>query len=215
MLQRSHILKPLALFFAAGVWLFLLFALGSFHPTDWPSHAVYPYPSIQNVCGPVGAFVAYWSYLAIGQGVFPLLFFSGVCLAMAFYHTRLSDPWLRVVGLALLSVAFAAFVHHFRPGSSSGLPEGAGGVIGIATAAFLQAHFHAVGTQLILLTAILVGLLLAADDLVLRAPGFAAQAYSTVKDGAEDEIFLAGFSRVVPPRTGQARGTKSSAPAQR
>lgn len=184
MLQRSHILKPLALFFAAGVWLFLLFALGSFHPTDWPSHAVYPYPSIQNVCGPVGAFVAYWSYLAIGQGVFPLLFFSGVCLAMAFYHTRLSDPWLRVAGLALLSVAFAAFVHHFRPGSSSGLPEGSGGVIGIGTAAFLQAHFHAVGTRLILLTAILVGLLLAADDLVLRAPGFAVQAYSTVKDGA-------------------------------
>jgi DNA segregation ATPase FtsK/SpoIIIE, S-DNA-T family len=184
MLQRSHILKPLALFVAVGVWLFLLFALGSFHATDWPSHAVYPYPAIQNVCGPVGALVAYWSYLVIGQGVFPLLFFSGVCLAMAFYHTRLTDPWLRVVGLALLSIAFAAFVHHFMPGSSSGLPEGSGGVIGIATAAFLQAHFHGVGTQLILLTAILIGLLLAADDLVLRAPGFAAQAYSTVKVGA-------------------------------
>jgi DNA segregation ATPase FtsK/SpoIIIE, S-DNA-T family len=184
MLQRSHILKPLALFFATAVWVFLICALGSFHATDWPSHAVYPYAATQNVCGPVGAFVAYWSYLAIGQGVFPLLFFSGVCLAMAFYHTRLSDPWLRAMGLLMLSIAFAAFVNHFKPGSSSGFPEGSGGVIGIGTAAFLQSHFNTVGTSLILLTAILVGLLLAADDLVLRAPGFAAQAYSTVKDGA-------------------------------
>ena len=138
MLQRSHILKPLALFFATGIWLFLLFALGSFRASDWPSHAVYPYPQTQNVCGPVGALVAYWCYLAIGQGVFPLLFFSGVCLAMAFYHTRLSDPWLRAAGLVMLSIAFAAFVHNFKPGSSSGFPEGSGGVIGIAAAAFLQ-----------------------------------------------------------------------------
>jgi S-DNA-T family DNA segregation ATPase FtsK/SpoIIIE len=183
MLQRSHILKPLALFFATGTWLFLLCALGSFRATDWPSHAVYPYPPTQNVCGPVGAFVAYWCYLAIGQGVFPLLFFSGVCLAMAFYHTRLSDPWLRAAGLVMLSIAFAAFVHNFKPGSSSGFPEGSGGVIGIGTAAFLQTHFSTVGTSLILMTAILVGLLLAADDLVLSAPGLAVQAYSTVKGG--------------------------------
>ncbi len=132
----------------------------------------------------MGAFIAYWSYLAIGQGVFPLLFFSGVCLAMTFYHTRLSDPWLRAMGLVMLSIAFAAFVNHFKPGSTSGFPEGSGGVIGISTSAFLQSHFNTVGTSLILLTAILVGLLLAADDLVLRAPGLAAQAYSTVKDGA-------------------------------
>ncbi|MGD0462475.1 MAG: DNA translocase FtsK [Tepidisphaeraceae bacterium] len=183
MLQRLHIVKPLALFFATGMWLFLLFALGSFRATDWPSHAVYPYPQTQNVCGPVGALVAYWCYLAIGQGVFPLLFFSGVCLAMACYHTRLSDPWLRAAGLVMLSIAFAAFVHNFKPGSSSGFPEGSGGVIGIGTAAFLQVHFNTVGTSLILLTAILVGLLLAADDLVLRAPGLAAHAYSTVKGG--------------------------------
>src|SRR5450631_1858632 len=106
MLERSNILRPMALFVASACWLFLLFSLGSFHPTDWPSHAVFPYPPIQNVCGTVGAFVAYWSFLAIGQGVFPLLFFSGVCLALLVYHTRLSDMWLRIVGLVILSIAF-------------------------------------------------------------------------------------------------------------
>jgi S-DNA-T family DNA segregation ATPase FtsK/SpoIIIE len=182
MLERSNIVRPIVLFISCAAWLFFFFALGSFHPTDWPSHAIYPYPPIQNVCGPAGAFMAYWSFLAIGQGVFPLLFFSGVCLALLAYHARLSDAWLRVAGLALLSVAFAAFVHHFKPGSTAGFPEGQGGVIGIGAATFLQAHFNTIGTRLILLTAIFVGLLLAADDVVLRAPGFAAQAMSTMKE---------------------------------
>jgi S-DNA-T family DNA segregation ATPase FtsK/SpoIIIE len=53
-------------------------------------------------------------------------------------------------------------------------------VIGICTAAFLQTHFHTVGTRLILMAAILIGLLLAADDLVLRAPGLAAHACNSV-----------------------------------
>ncbi|MGA2441151.1 MAG: DNA translocase FtsK [Tepidisphaeraceae bacterium] len=197
MLQRSHIVRPLILFIVTAGWLFLFFAVGSFHPTDWPSHAVYPYPAIQNVCGPAGAFVAYWCFLAIGQGIFPLIFFSGVCLALAFYHAKLSDPWLRVLGLAMVSGAFAALVHHFMPGSASGFPEGHGGVIGIFTSAFLQARFHTVGTRLILLAAMLIGLLLAADDLVLRAPGLAAQACTTVASAAPKMRFsVAAFGAV-------------------
>jgi DNA segregation ATPase FtsK/SpoIIIE, S-DNA-T family len=193
MLQRSHIVRPLILFVTTAAWIFLFCAVGSFHPTDWPSHAVYPYPPTQNICGPVGAFIAYWSFLAIGQGVFPLIFFSGVCLALTFYHAKLSDPWLRILGLAMLSTAFAALVHHFMPGSSSGFPEGHGGVIGICTAAFLQTHFHTVGTRLILMATILIGLLLAADDLVLKAPGLAAHACNTVATNAPKVRFSFAF----------------------
>jgi S-DNA-T family DNA segregation ATPase FtsK/SpoIIIE len=181
MIQRLNIIRPIALFLGCAVWLFLLFSLGSFHTTDWPSHSAYPYPPIQNVCGSAGALVAYYCFLAVGQGVFPALFFSGVCLALLVYQGRLTDVWLRVLGLLILSIAFAATVHHFQPGSRGGFPEGQGGVIGISTAAFLQTHFSTVGTRLVLLTAILIGLLLAADDLVLRAPGFAVSAYSAVR----------------------------------
>src|SRR5450432_466771 len=181
MIQRSNILRPFFLFLACGLWMFLLFSLGSFHSNDWPSHSVFPYPPIQNVCGTVGAFVAYYSFLAIGQGVFPMLFFTGICLAVLIYQDRLTDFWLRAAGLTLLCIAFAAFVHHFIPGSASGFPEGHGGVVGIGTAAFLQSHFNTIGTRLVLVVAILIGLLLTADDLVLRAPGLAAQAYETMK----------------------------------
>jgi S-DNA-T family DNA segregation ATPase FtsK/SpoIIIE len=218
MLQRLHIIRPLILFVLSAIWLFLFFAIGSFHPTDWPSHAVYPYPVTQNVCGPAGAFIAYWCFLAIGQGVFPLIFFSGVCLALTFYHAKLSDPWLRAVGLILISASFAALVHHIMPGSSSGFPEGHGGVIGIATAAFLQSRFHSVGTTLILLAAMLIGLLLAADDLVLRAPGVAAQACTTVAGAAPRVKFsFPNFGNIFnrkPARPAKTAAPKSPAPAK-
>ena len=179
----------MALFTGCAIWLFFLFALGSFHSTDWPSHSVYPYPPIQNLCGSVGSFVAYWCFLAIGQGVFPMLFFTGVCLALLIYQTHLTDIWLRIAGLLILSVAFAAVVHHFKPGSNSGFPEGHGGVIGIAAASYLQNHFSTIGTRLVLATAIFLGLLLAADDLVLRVPGLTAQACGAVTSKKHWKMF--------------------------
>src|SRR5919107_4555625 len=136
--MERNVLRTTALFFGVGVWAFLLLALGSFHPTDWPSHQVYPYQPVQNLCGSAGSFVAYYLFLAIGQGVFPVLFFSGVCLALYLFNSRVSDMWLRVVGLLLLSTAFAATVHNFKPGSTTSFPEGHGGIIGIGTSAFLQ-----------------------------------------------------------------------------
>ena len=72
-------------------------------------------------------------------------------------------------------------VHHFTPGSKTGFPEGQGGIVGIGTADFLQSHFNTVGTRLVLVTTLLIGLLLAADDLVLRTPGMVSYAYTTVK----------------------------------
>jgi S-DNA-T family DNA segregation ATPase FtsK/SpoIIIE len=181
MIDRSHIVRPMALFLAWATWLFLMLALASFHPTDWPSHAAYPYPPIQNLCGAAGAFISYYTFLAIGQGVFPLLFFGGVCLALLMYRGELTDVWLRLTGLLILAVGFAALVHNLIPGSPSGFPEGHGGVIGIAASSYLQNHLNTVGTRLALITAILLGLLLAADDLVLRAPALAIEACSRVK----------------------------------
>ena len=181
-MQRANAIRQSALFLGVSAWVFLILSLGSFHATDWPSHEVFPYPAIQNVCGSVGAWVAYYCFLGVGQGVFPILFFSGVCLALLVFNSRVSDVWLRVIGLLQLSTAFAATVHHLKPGSLNGLPEGHGGLLGIATSSFLQSHFNVWGTRLVLLTAILIGLLLAADDLVLRMPGYANMALANVRE---------------------------------
>ena len=57
-MERSNLLRNVWLFVAGSAWLFLLLALASFHTTDWPSHQVYPYPPIRNLCGAAGSFVA-------------------------------------------------------------------------------------------------------------------------------------------------------------
>ncbi len=162
----------------------MLLSLASFRPTDWPSHAIEPNPPTQNLCGNAGAVLAYYAFLAVGQGVFPILFFSGVCLAMYVFHGRVGDLWMRAVGLVLLAGAFAAIVHHFKPGSYDGLPEGQGGIIGIGAAHFLQHYFSIWGTRLILLMTLAVGLLLAADDLVLRTPGVVTSAIVMAREKA-------------------------------
>ncbi len=180
-MQRSNAIRNSVLFLGIAVWIFLLLSLGSFHPTDWPSHEVFPYPTMQNACGSAGAWTAYYCFVGVGQGVFPILFFSGICLALLVFKSRVSDVWLRVIGLMLLATAFAATIHHLRPGSANGLPEGHGGLLGIAVSSFLQAHFSVWGTRLVLITATFIGLLLAADDLVLQMPGYANLAMATVR----------------------------------
>ncbi len=181
-MDRQNLQRRILLFLAIGAWTFLLLALASFHAEDWPSHQVYPYPPTHNLCGPVGSYLAYHLFFAIGQGVFPIVFFSGLCLALMFFHNRISDPWLRGIGLAILSIAFASMIHLIRPGSHESFPEGDGGIIGISASTFLKAHFSTGGTSLILITSFLVGLLLAADDLVIRAPGLITQAVQQVKE---------------------------------
>jgi S-DNA-T family DNA segregation ATPase FtsK/SpoIIIE len=180
-MERTNVWRNVWLFGGVCGWVFLLLSLGSFHPTDWPSHSVYPYPPVQNLCGQAGALVAYGSFLALGEGVFPILFFTGVCLTLVMLKSQIGDAWLRVIGLLLLSTAFAAAMHHLKPGSSNSLPEGHGGVLGIETTRFLQSHFNTVGTWLVLLAGMLIGLMLAADDLVLSAPGFVGGAISHVR----------------------------------
>lgn len=179
--RRRAIFRLCALTAGSCAWLFVLLACASFRPTDWPSHHVYPHGSVQNLCGPAGAWVAYNLLLVIGHGVYPILLLTGVCLAVLAVRGRVGDLWLRGIGLVVLSVAFAAALHQLRPGSSAGFPEGNGGLLGIATARFLHTYFNTAGTLLILLTAFLIGLLLAADDLVLRGSAVAAAAVGKVQ----------------------------------
>src|SRR5215207_1926375 len=123
-MDRTYLFRRTFLFLAAGTWLFFMLSLASFHTNDWPSHEVYPYPPIQNLCGAAGAWLSYHAFLYVGQGVFPVLFFTGVCVALVIFNNRIGDWWLRTIGLTLLAVAFAAAIHHFRPGSTTSFPEG-------------------------------------------------------------------------------------------
>jgi len=141
-MERSTSTRSILLFLAAGGWAFVLVSLGSFHYNDWPSHTVYPYPPIQNLCGSVGAFISYYTFLAVGQGAFPAMFFTGVCVVLMMCGSKVGDLWMRAVGLLLLTVAFAAVCHHFKPGSYDAFPEGRGGIVGIGSATGIATLFQ-------------------------------------------------------------------------
>src|SRR5690606_6457844 len=109
-MDRSQVIRRIVLFLGVGLWFFLLLSIGSFHPADYPSHRVYPYPPTHNLCGVVGAFIAYYLFAFIGQGIFPILFFAGVILALVVFRNPVSDLWMRVAGIALITIAFTATV---------------------------------------------------------------------------------------------------------
>lgn len=196
-MQRTPIRTGL-IFLAIATWLFVALSTLSFSTSDWPSHAVYPYPAeINNLCGTAGAFISYWIRYAVGPGVYPVLFFTGVFIFLWISKSRVSDVWLRAIGIVVLAVAFGAIVHQLSGGSMRSLPEGNGGVMGIASAHFLQAHFNKVGAMLVLISAMIVGLILAADDLALRTPGMIGAAWANAKDRvAENPLMKFKFPEI-------------------
>jgi len=189
-MQRNPFRSGL-IFLAMATWLFVALSIVSHSATDWPSHAVYPYPAeISNLCGSAGAFVSFWIKYAIGPGVYPVLFFSAVFIFLWTTKNRVSDVWLRAIGIVVLAVAFGAIIHQLSGGSVRGLPEGNGGIMGIASAHFLQAHFNKIGSLLVLSSAMIVGLILAADDLALRTPGAVAAAWSSARERVSENPLM-------------------------
>ena len=184
-MERSHILRNVVLFLATSLWAFLLISLGSFHPTDWPSHAVFPYPPTQNLCGSAGAYVAYYLFVVLGQGVFPMLFFTGV----VHRPLRVPQPGERRLDPRSSGCCCSARRSPRSSTTSSRAPRPA---FPRARAASSASAPPASSSSTSAPSArgsccsprILIGLVLAADDLVLHAPGFVAFAASSVKDKA-------------------------------
>jgi S-DNA-T family DNA segregation ATPase FtsK/SpoIIIE len=176
-LARPHLPHWTLTLVATAAWAFSLISLISYHPTDWPSHAVYPWGPTQNLCGSAGALLAYYAFWLLGAGAYAVLFFTGVFVAMKLAGQKLGDGWLRMIGLLLLAVSLGGMTHLLTPGTAHGLPEGTGGLLGLASAGYLQGHFSGVGTGLILMVAFMLGVLLTADELVIRLPAYVGGAY--------------------------------------
>ena len=47
-MDRTKLPRILLMFLACATWAFFLLSLGSFHTTDWPSHAVHVTVSISE-----------------------------------------------------------------------------------------------------------------------------------------------------------------------
>ncbi|MFH1746768.1 MAG: DNA translocase FtsK 4TM domain-containing protein, partial [Planctomycetota bacterium] len=141
----------------------------SFDVADPPASSVWPpNTSPANLCGTVGAWIAYHLFYYLGSGTYALLALLTLGIFAGSRGARPNDPWLRLVGVALVCTVVSAWSAILEPDTKEYLMTGAGGVLGTTTSNFLLAKLQNVGTHLVLTCALIVGLLLAADDLVMR-----------------------------------------------
>jgi len=175
-------------------WLSLL----TFDPADWPSTKVWPHPSPpSNLCGSAGAWVAYQLFYWAGSGGYVIVLSVTVATMAAMVRGRVNDPWLRLVGVAFLAAGTAASVRMVAPGGAEALPHGNGGVVGIAIVHALSQQCSTAGTALIILCGIAIGLLLAAEGLMIRVP------HAVGKLGHQAAAIAGSAGYVLVDRTGE------------
>ncbi len=169
-----HIAKTLrncrviaALVCCAFAWVAIL----TYDPAGWPNPSVWPHANpVSNGCGRAGAWIAYQSTYYLGGGAYILAFLLALAALLQLARQKISDALLRFAGLGLLITATAASIALIFPEASTGLVEGRGGILGIAVANALQSSLSTTGAALTVAAVGVIGLLLMADDVLIRIP---------------------------------------------
>jgi S-DNA-T family DNA segregation ATPase FtsK/SpoIIIE len=169
-LDRSRLnldILALCLFF---LLVFVALSLLSYSPADPPSTLMWPQNEpVHNLCGAVGATVAYHALASYGAAVYVGLL-GLVCLnVLLFARHQVSDPILRVLGWFLLINGGAAAAEKYAPRGFSGDVLGSGGYVGACLVGLAQMHFSNAGTHLLLAASIVFGLFLTIDYVLVRA----------------------------------------------
>ncbi len=168
--QRRTAIRLVLVTLGLALSAFLWTAVISYSPADWPSASVWPVRADPaNVCGVAGAFVAYYLLYYLGIGVYVLLALLTLALVALARGVVLADLWLRVLGLGVLVTAVAACGAMLLPPLEYFPIMGAGGVLGVSCAHFFESRLDTLFTLVLLGVGVLVGLLLAADELFFGA----------------------------------------------
>lgn len=144
-------------------------SLLSFHPGDPPSRMVFPLSTeVQNLCGRFGSLVAFHLLNALGVGAYFLLASLIVLDAQLVRLRAVTHPRLRATGLMLALTGVCTLFAMIMPQLSPGPVIGSGGYLGATGQGVLEAHFANFGGCLLAASAIVVGLWLASDYLLVR-----------------------------------------------
>ena len=152
----------------SAVCLYLLLALMTYSPRDPGWSATGSGAAISNMGGPTGAWLAdvFFSLVGYAAYLFPLLLAYRAFIILLERHEQKSFDWLtfgiRALGLVLVMIAGTALAA-MNDNGSSGLPQGAGGILGQAIGDGFTLAFSAVGSRLILLAVFLFGMTIFTD----------------------------------------------------
>jgi S-DNA-T family DNA segregation ATPase FtsK/SpoIIIE len=166
---------------AFAAWVLVALALVSFDAADAPSRTVASWHQPPaNLMGAVGALVALSVYEAFGFGAWIPMLLGGIALWATFTGRAISHPVVRLVGAVIAMIAFSALHATWFPRLGS-LAGAEAGLIPQWFAQQLVARFNGVGTSLILLLALVLGLMVAADELL----GMLPRAFARVGEALE------------------------------
>ena len=208
-LHIAGVVRRTAGFVGLVICLFLLASIlpGSFSAYDPPSPKVGVYPvKPHNLCGLAGAYAAYYLFHYLGAGSYTLVVFGLGGFAWFMLARRIPDAYLRMIGVALLVVATACATAVVWPVDRRGsLPEGNGGVVGVALADLMGQYFNTFGTVLALIGSAGVGLVLAADALVVAIPRWIAHAIRHARPVLAAATAGSTVAAIAPARPAAAR----------
>ncbi len=166
--------------FLMVVCVFLWISCFTFNVYDWPSENFSTDPQIHNLCGLTGAWVAYNLFYFFGNGTWVLLLFVTICCFLLMSGSMTVGAWLRLSGMAILVVVTSSIMYLVQPQMLEGLRYGSAGVVGTAVVSYLKQYFESFGTALILLLCLAIGLILAADELVIYLPAFSKRVWAGI-----------------------------------
>ncbi|MFO0917519.1 MAG: DNA translocase FtsK 4TM domain-containing protein [Planctomycetaceae bacterium] len=147
---------------AAAVFVGL--SLASFDPADPPAQAVFPLRAQPvNLCGEIGARLAYELTTWFGYGAYLVLAALLVLDLRLFSRESIGDPVVRLIGAMLLLVATCVAAQLLLPPMPHGPLLGSGGNVGAWGSILLDKHFSKVGTLVLVVTTALAGLLLTGE----------------------------------------------------
>lgn len=157
----------------SAMCLYLLLALVTYSSRDPGWSATGSGDKIGNLGGPTGAWLAdvFFSLVGYAAYLFPLLLAYRAVIILLERHEGKHFDWLtfgiRALGLVLVMIAGTALAA-MNDGGGSGLPQGAGGILGQAIGSSFTRAFSAVGSRLILLAVFLFGMTIFTDLSWLR-----------------------------------------------
>ena len=155
---------------SAAFALFIAIALLSFNAADAPSHivAVHNDP-ISNLCGAVGAWIAFWTYHTLGFGVWVMIISTGTWVTLVFRDHEITHTAIRALGVLIMAIAVSCFHELLLPEFGS-LAGAKAGLIAKTIVTQLSIYFSGFGAFLIILAAFSIGLVVAAEKIALAIP---------------------------------------------
>ena len=155
---------------SAAFALFLAVALLSFNAADPPSHIVAVHNSpVSNLCGIVGAWIAFWTYHVLGFGVWIMLFSIGTWVTLVFRGREVEHPAVRALGVLIMALAVSCFHQLLFPAVGS-LAGAKAGLIAKTLVGQLTLHFSSFGAFIIIFATFSIGLVVAAERIAFAIP---------------------------------------------